>query len=175
MEKAAVLKLEELTSLKFVTQTWDCFLDRWPMSSSSKWWDGSREMAISEIVSYARNIVFPFGIAQALTEFSTYSDDAEFAQSVSEYVTDTVGNRARVGLKLGGVWPTTILRPNNGIRFRFTLGFGAASAVPSDIKQAVMEFVSHMYENRGDNEKMIAIPSHVLTLVARHRREKLGC
>jgi hypothetical protein len=173
MESSAVRQLEALTSLKFVTQIWDVFLNCWPMTSQNKWWDGVREVALSEIVTPERNVTLPIGIGQDLLEFSTYSDDAEFAELVSNYVIDTVGPRFRVGLKLGGVWPTTVLRSVNGIRFRVQVGFGSASAVPSEIKQAVKELVAHMYENRGDQNEM-TIPPHILGLVQHHRREKLG-
>lgn len=173
MEAAAVKALENEISHKFVTQTWDIFLDRWPMQASAKWWDGVKEMAISEIVSPVRNITLPIGIGRQLTQFSTYSDDQEFVENVANYTFDSVGPRARVGLKMGGVWPTTVLRSVNGIRFRVEVGFGAASAVPADIKQAVKEFVAHMYENRGDQNEMV-IPSHILMLIGPYRRQKLG-
>lgn len=173
MEAAAVRKLEEITSHKFVNQTWDVFLDQWPLSTSTRWWDGVVEAPISSVVSPSRNITLPLGIASSLEEFSTYSDDQEFPEVVSNYIFDTVGPRARVGLKLSGVWPTTVLRPNNGIRFRVVVGFGAAIDVPKDIQQAVKEFVAHMYENRGDQNEM-SIPPHILMLVEGYRRNKLG-
>jgi hypothetical protein len=173
MEASAVRQLEAYTSLKFVTQIWDVFLNCWPMTSRNEWWDGVKEIALSEIVTPERNIALPIGIGQSLLEFSTYSDDNEFAEDVSNYVIDTVGPRFRVGLKLGGIWPTTVLRSLNGIRFRVQVGFGAASLVPNEIKQAVKEFVAHMYENRGDQNEM-SIPPHILGLVEHHRRVKLG-
>jgi hypothetical protein len=173
MEAAAVQALEAYTDHKFITQTWDIFLNQWPMQASSKWWDGVRETAISEIVSYARTIKIPMGVVQSFDQFSTYSDDVEFPENLSNYVFDTVGPRGSIGLKLGGVWPTTVLRPINGIRFRVTVGFGDPTLIPKDIKQSVLEFVSHMYENRGDQNEMV-IPAHILTLVNHYRRNKLG-
>lgn len=174
MEAAAVKLLEDYISQKFVTQVWDVFLNQWPLSNNSKWWDGVRETAISEVLVASRNITLPIGIGQSLVEFSTYSDDEEFPEQVSNYTVDTIGPRIKVGLKLGGVWPTTVLRANNGIRFRVQVGFGNASDVPSDIKQSVKELVAHMYENRGDQNEM-TIPPHVLMLVESYRRHKIGC
>lgn len=174
MEAAAVRSLEAYTDRKFVTQTWDVFMDNWPMKANNDWWDGSREMARSELFTTDRNITLPIGQAQQLTEFSTYDDSTTYNENVSDYIVDTAGPRARVGLKLGAVWPTTILRPNNGIRFRLILGYGNAAAVPKEIVQAIKEFVAHMYENRGDQNEM-TIPPHVLQLVTHLRRHKLGC
>lgn len=173
MEKAAVLQLEKLTSTKFVSQVYDIFMDNWPLSSRNVWFDGVVEAPVSYAVSPTRNITLPLGVLISLDEFSTYSDDTEFPENIAGYIVDTSGPRARVGLKIGGIWPTTVLRSNNGIRFRCTFGFGAASDVPGDIKQAVKEFVAHMYENRGDQNEMV-IPPHVLMLVNGYGRQKLG-
>lgn len=174
MEAAAVKRLEAETNHKFINQVWDIFLDNYPVQPSEKWWDGVREMAISEVVSPCRNITFPLGIAVSFDEFSSYADSETFNHTPADYIFDSVGPRARVGLKLGGVWPTTILRSNNALRFRFTFGFSAdATGVPKDIKMAVRELVAHMYENRGDQDEM-AIPAHILSLVESYRRVKIG-
>lgn len=174
MEAAAVKMLENYTDHKFVEQIWDVFMDNWPMSSSRKWWDGTREISINEMVTPNRNITLPIGSGIELVQFSTYSDDQEIVETPSNYVFDSAGPRCRVGLKLGAVWPTTILRPSNGIRFRVKVGFGLSAAVPMDIKQAVKELVAHMYENRGDQAEM-KTPPHIFALVDGYRRVKLGC
>lgn len=173
MEAAAVKMLENFTGIKFVEQVWDVFLDYWPMGSNQKWWDGVKEVAISEILSPCRNVTLPIGSGMELVEFSTYSDEQEFIHSPSDYVFDAAGLRCRVGLKLGAVWPTTVLRSNNGIRFRVKVGFGPAANIPMDIKQSVKELVAHMYENRGDQEEM-KTPPHIYSLVEGYRRVKVG-
>lgn len=174
MESAAVKTLEAYTDRKFVTQVWDVFMSQWPMSANNQWWDGVREIARSEVFTKSRKIVLPIGIVQSFDQFSTYDDENEYTETLSNYVFDTQGPRGAIGLKLGGVWPTTILRAINGIRFRVTVGFGNAAAVPKDIKQSVLELVAHMYENRGDQNEMV-IPPHVMTLVNHYRRNKVGC
>ncbi len=173
MEAAAVKGLEAYTDRKFITQIWDVFMDWWPCRPTNQWWDGQREIARSELFTTDRNITLPIGQAQEVTEFSTYDDEQEYQETISDYIIDTVGQRTRIGLKLGAVWPTTILRPNNGIRFRVKCGYGNAAAVPQEIKQAIKEFVAHMYENRGDQKEMV-MPGHVLMLVNHLRRNKLG-
>jgi hypothetical protein len=172
MIESATSVLENYLSLKFITQVWDIFFDQFPSTMKNDWWDGSRDISISELVTPDQNIFFPLGIAQSFDQFSTYSDDEEFAEDKTRYSFDSVGGRTRVGLKLGGVWPQTILRSNNGIRFRFTFGFGNKAAVPSEIRMAILEFVAHIYENRGDQNEM-KIPPHILTMIEHHRRQKL--
>lgn len=179
MIKAATRKLEAYTGIFFITQTWDVFLDSFVQVSgrkSSPWWSGTKDGAIGDVFGGpGTNILLPIGVAQSLSEFSTYGDDnVAVNETVGNYIVDTVGNRARVGLKVGGVWPQTVLRANNGIRFRLVVGFGEAADVPADIKEAIMEFVAHIYENRGDQEEM-KIPAHIEGMVDQYRRYKIGC
>jgi len=176
MIKAATLKLEQYLSLKFINQVWDIYIDNFPMSNRSAWWDGVRDVSVKEIVGLSPNITFPFGRAFSFDQFHTFADDGvAVVENLSNYVFDSVGYNTRVGLKLGGVWPQTVLRPNNGIKFRFTFGFGTSKDdVPDDIKMAIYEYIAHMYENRGDQNEM-KIPPHILTLVDNYKRYKVGC
>lgn len=175
--KAATLKVEEYTSLKLVTQDVAYYLDRFPISrmgGGDDWWDGTREGAISELVPVqAQNIVLPVGKVQSLVSFSTFGDDnVEVVSNPSDFIVDNVGYRGRVGLKTGGIWPTTVLRANNGIKIVVRVGFGNASAVPDDLKQAILELVAHLYENRGDQK--MEWPGVIMALINRYRRVKIG-
>lgn len=174
MIDAATMRLENETGLKFIEQVWDLFCDHFPYANNSAWWDGVRETSIKEVLGQGKNITLPIGKCTQLMQFNTYADDGiAIDAGVSNYVFDSVGNRGRVGLKLGGVWPATVLRPNNGIQFRVKVGFGTSSAnIPADLKMAVSELVAHMYENRGDQNEM-SIPPHILTIIAPYRRFKL--
>lgn len=173
MISAATSMLENYLSLKFVEQVWDVFTDYFPMNGRTEWWDGVRDYSIKELSGQAKNITFPLGIAKEFMQFATYdSDNNEFLESVSAYNFDNINRQTRVGLKIGGVWPQTVLRANNGIRFRFKLGYGNAAAVPKEIKMAILELVAHMYENRGDQNEM-KIPPHIMTLVGHLKRMKL--
>lgn len=176
MITAARIHLEEYLSLKFITQDWDVFLDGWPIGRINDWWDGVRDGSIRELSSQAGEIILPIGRMQQLLAFETFADDnVAVSETVADYIVDTTGNRARIALKTGGVWPTTVLRAVNGIKFRVRVGFGSsASDVPMDIKQAILEYVSHLYENRGDQAKVKA-PAYIYTLVEHYRRHKLGC
>jgi len=174
--KSATNKLESYTDLKFVTQTWDVFLDYFPGARASEaWWDGVREGAISSLVSQSNKITLPIGIGQSLSQFITYTDSGlGVVHTPSDYIFDSVDNRCSVALKEGSSWPTTILRASNGIAFRVVVGFGAASAVPTEIKMAVLELAAHMYENRGDQNEM-TMPPHIFQMVEQHRSLKVGC
>ena len=166
MIKAATRRLEDELSMRFITQVWDFWFDGFGPIGKGKddWWDGTKQVAISTLTQQAR-ICFPLGPCQSLDKFSTYGDDdQEIAATLADYSVDKVSNQARLALKNGSVWPSTYLRPINGVQVRMTLGFGDATAIPYEIKQAVLELTGHMYENRGDQDQM-TIPAHILELV----------
>lgn len=178
--KAATKRLEELTDRKFVTQTWDIFFDAFPCKYKNDWWDGVRDTSISTLISGQRHIELPFGPVQSITSFNTYDDDdTEYTFASSNYVVDTASDQGRISLKLGGIWPSTILRPNRGIVIRGVFGFGAgyitdpvtASTIPEDIQEAIKVLVSKMYEHRGDESPKI--PAEALMLVAPYRKLKV--
>jgi uncharacterized phiE125 gp8 family phage protein len=173
MAAAATRVIEEWLGQKIIDQTLDIFMDYWPSNSRNLWFDGVKEIPISMIATPLRNIELPIGNVTQLVHFKTFDDNNEYSENLSNYNVDLVGKRCRIGLKLSGVWPSTVLRSVNGINFRVKSGWEDASAVPRDIKQAVLEFVSHMYENRGDQNEM-SIPPHIITLIEHRRRKRLG-
>lgn len=173
MVLTATRMLEHYLSMKFINQTVDCIFDRFPTSDNGKWWDGSREVPISYVVTAERAITLPISNVTAVTYLKTFSDDAEFSETLSNYVIDTTGKNCRIALKLGSVWPTTVLRSISAVQIRVQAGWANEAAVPSDIKQAIKEFVAHMYENRGDQAEMV-MPPHVAACVSHRKRSRLG-
>jgi len=174
MIETATNTLQNYLSIKFINQVWDVFLDWFPMNARTEWWDGVRDYSIKELSGQAKNISLPLGIAKEFIAFNTYADDnTAIPETVGNYIFDNVSNQTRIGLKLGSVWPQTVLRPNNGIQFRIKFGFGdAGTNVPAEIKMAILELCAHMYENRGDQNEMV-IPPHILTIVSHWKRMKL--
>lgn len=109
--------------------------------------------------------------------------------SAVEVVT-TSGNQAVTGFKVkdGGAFPRILFPASAAIpsedpdeplplRITFTAGYGDASAVPADIKLAVMMLANFLYANRGDCMPECAgtegaaagIPPEVRALVSRYR------
>lgn len=174
MIKSATRKVESIIDKKLCLQTWQIYFDQFAMSSRNQWWDGSREMAISELVSPSRWIDLPFGPMKELVEFATFDNESPdpIVSDLTNYIADTVGIYGRVALKLGAVWPTTILRPINGIRITGTFGYGSTDDVPDDIKQAVKIWVASLYEHRGD-ESDIKPPTMALSLLEPFRTPKV--
>ena len=170
----AVEVLEKYCDQKFISQKWAQYFDHWPTKARQDWWDGVRELPISELYSKSPHIDLFLGPLIQVDEFNTYADDGGpqvFASS--NFVVDNVGPFGRVALKLGGVWPTTILRKLNGIEIKFTVGIAAdAATCPMLIKQAILEYVAVLYEHRGDEKPVI--PNISMQLLSSYKRHKVG-
>lgn len=94
-----------------------------------------------------------------VTELSYLVDNANTVLDDAEYVVDTVTPIARIVPVTS--WPTADTRIN-AIKVTFTAGFGAASAVPSDIKHALLLMVGRAYEQREDSVERLPKASEQL-------------
>jgi uncharacterized phiE125 gp8 family phage protein len=133
---------EAFQNRAYVTQTWDLYLDKFPVESF---------------------IELPKPPLQSLVVL-TYKDSAGAAQTVSfvdpsgtvlletdNFIVDTTCEPGRLCLKNGKSWPTALLE-SKSIEIEFVAGYGLAEDVPEDIKTAIKMALSCFYENRGDAE-----------------------
>jgi uncharacterized phiE125 gp8 family phage protein len=125
---AARRQVETHTGRALVTQTWDMALDGWPCG-------GEIDIPLPPLQSVT-----------SLTYYDTSSNATVWSSSNYQVVTD--GVRGRLVLGYGKTWPAVTLRPAAGIIVRFVAGYGAASAVPEDIKAAIKLWLGHLYANR---------------------------
>lgn len=119
---------EEYTWRAFVTQTWDYALDAWPHNGQ---------------------IYMPRPTLQSVTTV-TYTDENGSAAVMSDadYFVDVIKKPGRIVLNSNSTWPSVTLRRSSGIVIRFVAGYGAASAVPEQVKAAIKLIVGDLYENR---------------------------
>ena len=122
---AATNYCEGISQKKFVTQTLDWTLDAWPNA------DGFR---------------LPIGPVQSVTSI-TYTDEDGNSDTVSsdDYIVDTA--RQMIALKASAEWPTATLQKIAGIVIRYVAGYGAASAVPDEMKHAVLLVLGDWWNN----------------------------
>lgn len=184
--KIATEKVEQYIDKKLINQTWLTYFDSFPVkyrnARQDDWWDGTQQMAISELSAPGDTICLPFGPMVSLTALNTYGDDdVAIPSAPSNYSIDTVGPYGRISLKMGGVWPATVLRPVNGVEIEAVYGFGPTSAdVPAPIKQAIILVVAKMFENRGDDTggeffgtSGFTFPNTAMMLLEGYRKIKL--
>lgn len=126
MIKAARGHCERVTGLQLVTATWRLYLDCLP-----------------DVIRVPRPPL------QAVTEFA-YADPttgAMTAWAASNYEVDAVSRPGRIAPAHGKVWPTHRAQLN-AVRVTFTAGFGAAAAVPAEIRQRILQAVKYRFDHR---------------------------
>ena len=142
---------ESYQNRAYITQTWEFALDEWPENG---------------IIS------IPKPPLQSVTSIKYYgTDDAEYIWDPSNYQVDTHRQPGRVAPVYGKAWPSTTLRPMNGILITFEAGQADADAVPERVKQAIKVLVGHLYENREatDLKELKEVPFAVHALLGLDR------
>lgn len=126
---AARQDCEKFQNRRYITQTWELWLDAWPDKDF---------------------IEIPLPPLQSVSSIKYYdTEDTEATFSSDDYFVDTKSEPGRVSLNYGESWPSTTLRPANGVCVTFVAGYGdEASDVPRNIYQAILLLLGHLYENR---------------------------
>lgn len=144
---------EGITGIACITQEWKLSLDRWP-SQTDPWWDGVKEMAVSELHAGGSGPEFldlPRYPLQSVDAITTY-DQSDTANSITVndvFFVDTESFPGRLSLRSGQAWPTA-LRQRNAVEIEYTAGFGAAASdVPDPIKRAILQTTAFLFDNRG--------------------------
>jgi uncharacterized phiE125 gp8 family phage protein len=142
---------EHFQNRAYISQTWDWALDEWPASP----------------------FPVPLPELQSITSITYYDTDETAATwTATNYIVDTYSDPGRVSLGYGLTYPTTTLRPVNGIIVRFVAGYGdAESNIPDNVKQAIRLLVGHLYENRENTwiKPLERIPMGVEALLWQER------
>ncbi len=99
-------------------------------------------------------------------------DDTPATLDPAHYYLDGLSRPCRVVLRDGRPSPRAG-RPINGIEVRVTAGFGAASAVPQDLKQAMLATTAHWFDRRGEGDGA-SLPLAALELLSGFRHARLA-
>ena len=136
----------------YISQTRELWLDDWPGADYIK---------------------IPLPPLQAVNSIKYYdTDDTAATMDTGDYFVDTKSEPGRVSLAYSKSWPTTTLRPINGVCVEFEAGYGdAATDVPYRVKQAMLLLIGHLYEHREQStEKALSeIPFGVKALLGLDR------
>ena len=149
---------EKFTGRALITQTWELFMDRWPLSSTQgEWWDGVREGPVTWLGAFSEEIPLPRPPLQSVTFINTYDDsDVATLFAASNYFVDTNSEPGKITLRRGIAAPT-VDRVRNGLEVRYITGYGdEISDIPSSLRQGILKMVAHLYEHRGDDPEEAA-------------------
>lgn len=127
---------EDVLGRALITQTWEQWLDKWPNKDYIEL--DKPPLQSVEYIKY-------YGV-----------DDTEYTLSTDDYDVDDKSFKGRVALKDSKSWPSTTLRPTNGIVVRFTAGYGTAADVPQKVKHAMTIGIrlSYGHYETGDRKIM---------------------
>jgi len=119
---------EAFQNRAYITQTWEFWLDDWPVEG----YISIPKPPLQEIVS--------------VKYYDAVGYENTFA--AENYYLDDKNQPGGLVLAYGKSWPSTTLCPSNGICITFTAGYGTAAQVPVRVKQAMLLLIGHWYENR---------------------------
>jgi uncharacterized phiE125 gp8 family phage protein len=149
---AARRAAEARTGLALINQGWSLWLDGWPCTTT---------------------VSLGLAPVSAIADIVAFSEDGTPATyDPAHYYLDGVSRPGRAVLRPDRL-PPLAGRRVNGIEIRFTAGFGAAaSAVPQDLKQALLLVIAHWFEHRGEADGG-SLPMAAIEILARHRPVRL--
>ena len=151
---AARSKVEDITNLKLMPQTWKVHYDNWSTQDYMT-------IPMGPLTSMpSTGIVYTMSTGNSTTFSST------------KWSYSTVERKPRVILEYGKSWPSDTLGTIDPVSFECKVGYGGSSAVPKRIKQAMYMFISHWYENREPYliaQSVDTIPDTINALLSDYR------
>ena len=172
--KAARLWAEKYTGRFFITRTVQQFLDS-SASTLDPLYEGMRSGILAR--PYGNYIELSASPTITVTSVNYYNDsDTQSTWATSNYYVDNVSDLGRIYLRDTGTFPTD-LRAANGLEINYTAGYGSArSDVPSDIKLAMLQYMTFAYEHRGEQEGGTPpmMPKILNTLLSPYKIMRLG-
>lgn len=151
---------ERYTNRVFITQTW---------IQNEDYWSNPIELKVNPIVSLTSLKYYNASEVQTTITDSSANFQKDFLSDVGNIYEGLTSSFPSLG--------STI----NPIEIITVCGYGAASAVPDDIKHAIKLLVSHLYENREMVNVPIAsmpfdipMPSAVYALLAPYKVRNFG-
>ncbi len=162
--RSATRRIENITNLKLLKQTWKAYPSAWP----------STRNYIKMPYSPLLHITSSTGVVYKDSSGSTYLMASTGDNSWRE---DTVSKPGRLVLENDADWPGETLYNINPISIQFRCGYGTSAAgdatkIPWELIQAVKMLVGHWYENREASmvgKAVTMIPDGFDALIANHK------
>jgi len=107
-------------------------------------------------------IEIPTSTVNSITSI-TYIDDDGSTQTLSStlYTLDNISIKNTVFLTPGQSYPSVLVQPN-AVKITFPAGYGAASAVPENLKTVIKMRVAELFEHREANTTASRTPNSIM-------------
>lgn len=139
----ATERCEAYTGRAFINRTYTLWLDGFPAAppSPGEPIEGVHQVPWNTWLSAKKFIILQRPPLVSVTHLKTYNtSDVDSTMSASDYFVDTKTEPGRLSLNDSATWPTTYLRPINGIEIEYIAGYGAAeSNIPDGIQEALFQ------------------------------------
>lgn len=120
---------EKLTRRALFTQTWKLFLDEFPAGNCA--------------------IELPLPPLQSITHVKYYDTAGTLTtMAVADYQTDLVSLPGRLAPAPSLLWPSVEMDRMNAVEVQFVCGVATRGALDPMLRQAMLQFLSHLYDNR---------------------------
>lgn len=133
--------------------------------------------ATFDAVEGAPPLTLPRGPVASVTSFEVWSDAADDWQTVAGTNYYVAGDRLCLVETGAGDWPTAD-RTFDAYRVTYVAGWGAAAAVPDDVKQAIKVITADLYEKRetqiGAGLVLTEVPYSAARLLDFHTNYQFG-
>lgn len=145
---AATGYFEKITGRDLIIKTYKCYLDSFPSVNNLYFYSGVSPL----LPQYQDNGIYlkksPLG---SVTSIKYYSEGVQVTWDSSNYYTTVSTDYSAIYLVDGKEFPQDIDIRKQCVEITFTAGYGVSDTnVPYDIQQALMRFISFLYDNRGD-------------------------
>jgi hypothetical protein len=145
--KSSASYFEKTTGRDLINKTYKTYLDKFPYHDTLSYYSGVSPL----ILSYNDNgIKLRKSKLQSITTIQYYIDEVLTTWDSSKYYFTDLPDYSSIYLVKGQTFPTVDIR-KQAVIITFVAGYGADdTSVPDDVKQALLQFISYLYENRGD-------------------------
>lgn len=128
------------------------------MIISARWWaeQGSGRALMTQTIDEYYDFWPVCGVrlsvapVQSITSISYLSGGAYTTWDAANYNTDVITEPARITLKNNGQVPNYDLNTPNAIKITYVAGATATTLIPGTIKDAILQRIAFLYENRED-------------------------
>ena len=145
--KSAAGYFEKITGRDLINKTYKTYLDRFPCSSDIAFYSGVTNL----IPKYNDNgIKLRKSKLQSITSIQYYIDSVLTTLDASDYYITDLPDYSAIYLVKDKTFPVVDCRKQS-VAIVFVAGYGIDDTfVPEDVKQALMQMITYLYENRGD-------------------------
>lgn len=149
--RAARDRFEEYTSRRLIQQDWYHYLSDWP-----------------SVAGYEDEIELPYFPLISITAITYYDENGtEYTFASTDYRADVSTEPGRVVLNYNKTWPTSSLRPSQGIVIDYRCGYGTSHKnIPPGIQMILKMLVQHWFHNRSEANK---VPEEIRSMMDEYR------